>query len=192
MDELSSYKSLREKRLKRAISRAILWTAIVLLLPVLIFFTVIVFSPNASHTFFGYTFYLVETGSMRPEFSEGDMILVKTNFSMDEIKVGTDITFIREADGEIVTHRVMSFVDGETGREYTTYGINVPQGADSGTVNYNNIIGVRLKTLVLLGDIVTFFRSTVGMIVMFGMFAVLIAGIYVSFAVSNDIRAVGK
>jgi len=192
LDELASYNNLKKKRLKRAISRAILWTAIVLLLPVMVFFSVMVFSPNTGNSFFGYTFYLIETNSMVPDFCPGDMVMVKTNFDIEDIQPGTDITFVRESDGKIVTHRIRSFEDTENGREYTTYGINVPQGDDAGSVNYNNIIGVRIKTMSVLGDIVTFFRSTIGMIVLFVIFAVLIVGINVSFILLNDIRAVGK
>ncbi|MBQ9790044.1 MAG: signal peptidase I [Clostridia bacterium] len=192
LDELASYKNLRKKRIKRAISRAVLWTLLVGLLPIFVFFSVIIFSPNTGNSFFGYTLYLVKTNSMVPEFCPGDMIMVKTNFSIDDIKPGTDITFVRLSDGEIVTHRVKSYVDTENGREYTTYGINVPQGDDDDPVNFNNILGVRIKTLTTLGSIVTFFRSTVGLIVFFAIFAVLIGGIYVSFVFSNDIRAVGK
>lgn len=192
LDELSSYKNLRKKRIKRAISRAVLWTLLVAFLPVMVFFSVVVFSPNVGHSFFGYTFYLVTSTSMVPDFCKDDMIMVKTNFSIDEIQPGTDITFLRVSDGEIVTHRVRTYNDTDNGREYTTYGINVPQGDDSEPVNFNNVLGVRVKTLSVLGSIVTFFRSTVGMIVLFVIFAVFIAGIYVSFMFSNDIRAVGK
>lgn len=191
LDERVSYRNLRKKRIKRAVSRAILWTVIVLLLPIMVFFTIIVFSPNSGHSFFGYTFYIVASNSMRPEFEEGDMIIVKTDFSFEEIQIGTDITFVRESDGKIVTHRIRSYADTENGREYTTRGINNMVDDDT-TVNFNNIIGVKIKTLVAFGDVITFFRSTVGMIVLFLSFGLLMAGIFISFKFSNDVRAVGK
>lgn len=190
LDEVSSYKNLRKKRVKRAISRAILWSLIVIMLPVLVFFTVVIISPTSGHNFFGHTFYLVTSNSMVGEFDPFDMIIVKTNFNIEDIQVGTDVTFLRESDGEIVTHRVIGFEDTESGRIYTTRGVN--NHFDDEPLNFNNIMGIKVHVSILLGDIVTFLRSTVGMIVLFSFFALLIAGIYVSFFFSNDIRAVGK
>jgi len=192
MDELVSYKSLRKRRIKLAITRAVIWTLIVALLPIIVFCIVMVFSSNSGNNFFGYSYYIVETGSMRPEFSEGDLIIVKTNFTIDEIQSGVDISFVREIDGKVVTHRVKSFEDTENGREYITYGINVPQGNDLDTVNYNNIIGLRIATSESLGEVIMFLRSPSGMVVMFSVFALMFAGVFVSFRLSNDIRAVGK
>ena len=127
---------------------------------------------------------------MVPEIDVFDMIVVKTDFTIDDVKVGTDVTFLRESDGKIVTHRVKSFEDTESGRVYITRGVNTT--FDDAPLNFNNIMGVKVKVSPVLGDIVTFFRSPGGMIVLFSFFAVLIAGIYISFIFSNDIRAVGK
>ena len=190
LDELSSYKNLRRKRIRLAITRSVLWTVIVLLLPIIIFITVVVFSPNSGHSFFGYTYYLVTTESMRPEIDVGDMIVVKTNFTIDDIEIGTDITFIRDFDEKVVTHRVRSYEDTEEGRVYITRGINTTFYDDP--INFNNILGVKIRVDAGLGKIVTFFRSTVGMITMFSFFAALFVGFYFSFKYSNDIRAVGK
>lgn len=190
LDEMSSYKNLRKKRIKRAVSRCILWSLIVICLPILVFFTVVVVSPTTGHNFFGYTFYLVTSNSMVPEIDVFDMIVVKTDFTIDDIQPGTDVTFLRESDGKIVTHRVKSFEDTESGRVYTTRGVNT--SFDDAPLNFNNIMGVKVRVAPILGDIVTFFRSPGGMIVLFSFFAVLIAGIYISFIFSNDIRAVGK
>ena len=190
LDEMASYKNLRKKRVKRAISRCILWSLIMVLLPILVFFTVVIVSPTSGHNFFGYTFYLVTSNSMVPEIDVFDMIVVKTDFTIDDIQVGTDVTFLRESDGKIVTHRVKSFEDTESGRVYITRGVNTT--FDDAPLNFNNIMGVKVRVAPILGDIVTFFRSPGGMIVLFSFFALLIAGIYISFIFSNDIRAVGK
>lgn len=190
LDEMASYKNLRKKRLKRAISRAVLWSLIVILLPVLVFFTVVIISPTSGHNFFGHTFYLVTSNSMVPVFDPFDMIIVKTEFGVEDIEIGTDVTFLRKSDGEIVTHRVVGFEDTESGRVYTTRGVN--NTFDDEPLNFNNIMGIMVHVSVVLGDVVTFLRSTGGMFVLFSFFALLIAGIYVSFFFSNDIRAVGK
>ena len=190
INELASYKALRGKRFKRAILRTVLWFFIILLLPVMIFFTVIICSPNSAHNFFGYTFYIVSSNSMVPDFDENDMIVVKTNFSIDEIKIGTDITFLRADDGQIVTHRVKSFEDTESGRVYTTRGIN--NSFDDSPVNFNDIQGIKINSSRPIGNIIVFLRSGIGLVVLFLFFGLIIAGLYISFAYSNDIRAVGK
>jgi len=190
LDEITSYRALRKKRQKRAIIRAILWTFIVLLLPIFIFFTVIIISPTGGHNFFGYTFYIVTETSMVPEFGVNDMIIVKTDFNVDDITVGTDVTFIRESDGQVVTHRVKSFTDTEKGREYITRGVN--NSFDDDPVNFNNILGIKINQSTTAGNVIMFLRSGIGMVVLFTFFGVIIAGLYISFKLSNDIRAVGK
>jgi len=191
LDEMASYKNLRKKRLKRALVSAILWLILIIILPIMVFLGVMVFSsPDTGHNFFGYTFYLVSANSMVPEIEPWDMIIDKTNITIDDIEIGTDITFVRRDDGKVVTHRVKSFKDTESGRIYITRGIN--NTFDDDEVNFNDILGVKVCVAPILGDIVVFFRSVPGMIVMFSLFALVIAGIYFSFVLSNGIRAVGK
>ena len=125
LDEMASYKNLRKKRLKRALVSAILWLILIIILPIMVFLGVMVFSsPDTGHNFFGYTFYLVSANSMVPEIEPWDMIIDKTNITIDDIEIGTDITFVRRDDGKVVTHRVKSFKDTESGRIYITRGIN--------------------------------------------------------------------
>ena len=191
LDEMVSYKNLRKKRLKRAIVCAVLWLVLIVMLPIMVFLGVMVFSsPDTGHNFFGYTFYLVSANSMVPEIEPWDMIIDKTNITIDDIEIGTDITFVRASDGKVVTHRVKSFKDTEGGRIYITRGIN--NTFDDAEVNFNDVLGIKVHVAPVLGDIVVFFRSTPGMIVMFSLFALVIAGIYFSFVLSNNIRAVGK
>lgn len=191
LNEMSSYKSLRKKRFKRAIIRACVWSIVVALLPVMVFLSVMVFSrPDTGHNFFGYTFYLISSESMEPEIMQWDMIIDKTKFSVDDIEVGSDITYLRASDGKVVTHRVKSFKDTDAGRVYTTRGAN--NLFDDEPVNFNDVLGVKVRVAPVLGDIVMFFRSVVGMIVMFSLFAGIIVGIYFSLKVSNNIKAVGK
>ena len=190
LDELSSYKSLRRKRIKLAVTRACIWLLSLIILPLMVFLSVMVFSSNKGHNFFGVTYYLVTSDSMEPEINQWDMIVVKSDFTIEDIDIGSDITFLREFDGKIVTHRVTSFEDTESGRMYTTKGVNNIFYDEP--VNFNNVLGVKKAVKPILGDIVVFFRSVPGMIVMFSFFGLVMAGIFISFKVSNDIRAVGK
>lgn len=56
---------------------------------------------NDYSSFFGYSMFEVQTGSMSPTIKAGDMILVK---NVPEIKVDDVITY--KEDGEFITHRV--------------------------------------------------------------------------------------
>ena len=47
---------------------------------------------------------MVTSQSMVGAFDQGDCIIVRKVNSSNEIKVGTDISFIRKSDGEAVTH----------------------------------------------------------------------------------------
>ena len=190
LEELTSYAELRKQKIIRVICKILIWCWVLILLPILIFISVIVFSPTSGHNMFGYTYYLVTSNSMEPEINESDLIIVKTDFSVEDITIGTDITFLRENDGKIVTHRVKSFKDTESGRVYITRGVN--NNFDDKEINFNDILGIKYSVKPILGRVITFFRTTGGMIFMFSMFAIIFASIYISFLLSNDIRATGK
>ena len=191
-DTLESYKKLRNRRKKIAWFRMIIWTLVVLLTPVFVFFAVIIVSPNTGHNFFGYTFYICSSESMRPEFDIDDCIIVKNITSKSDIKVGSDIAFVRRSDGQTVTHRVIDTLVNDNGEvEYITRGIN-NKTADSETVKFHNVIGVRVATASLLGQTVMFFRTSVGIMVFMGALVLVVLGFYFSFRISDDIYAVGN
>ena len=190
-DELESYKKLRTKRIKKAWVRIAVWFLALFLIPVFVFFTIIMVNPRAGHNLFGYTFYIVASESMKPVFDKGDCIIIKNVKSREDVKVGDDITFIRKSDGEIVTHRIIYTITNDDGEiEYITRGVH-NNTADPGSVEFENIIGVRVKTAHVLGQTVTFFRTPYGIVIFVLIFVLMISGFYFSFKISNDIRAVG-
>ena len=192
LDELESYKALRKKRKKKAWIRAVIWLLIIILFPVILFFSLVVINPTSGVNFFGYTFYIVESESMRPVFDINDCIVVKHLESRDEVQLGTDICFIRKSDGKIVTHRVIGTVLNDNDEiEYITRGVH-NNVADDGSVAFENIIGKRVGELRALGHIVMFFRTWVGILVFLGGFILIMFGFYLSFKYSNDIRSVGN
>ncbi len=191
-DELEEYKTLRKKRTKRAWIRACIWLLVLLMTPLIVFFSLVIINPNSGVNFFGYTFYIVESESMRPVFDINDCIVVKNVNSREEIQIGTDICFIRKSDGRIVTHRVIGSVINEHGEEeYITRGVHNTV-ADEGSVAFENIIGRRVGVLTALGHIVMFFRTWVGILIFLGLFITLMFGFVISFRYSNDIRSVGN
>ena len=190
-DELESYKKLRKRRVKIACLRMFVWLSVIVLLPIFVFFSIIIINPNTGHNFFGYTFFIVETDSMKPVFNPGDCIIVKKVTSYDDVGVGKDIAFVRKSDGETVTHRIIDVKQDENGKlSYVTRGVHITT-ADPGTVEFEDIIGVRVRTVAWLGQTVTFFRTPYGIVTFLILFVSIIAGFYISFRISDDIRAVG-
>ena len=160
-------------------------------MPIFVFFSIVIINPRAGHNIFGYTFYIVVSESMRPNIEVGDCVIIKNVTSRDDVQIGTDITFIRESDGETVTHRVIKMITNEDGEiEYITKGTN-NINADAGSVSFENIIGVRVRTAHVLGQVVSFFRTPYGIVTFLAIFVLIIFGFYASFKASDDIRAVG-
>ena len=191
-DELESYKSLRKKRKKRAWIRALVWLLVIVIAPIIVFFSLVIIKPTSGVNFFGYTFYIVESESMRPVFDINDCVVIKHLKSKKDVQVGTDICFVRKSDGKIVTHRVIGTTVNDSGElEYITRGVNNPV-ADDGSVAFENIIGKRVAVLTVLGNVVMFFRTWVGILVFLAIFVLIVLGFILSFRYSNDIRAVGN
>ena len=191
-DELESYKLLRKKRKKRAWIRALVWVLVVLITPLIVFFSLVIVKPTTGANFFGYTFYIVESESMRPVFDINDCVVVKHLKSKDDVQIGTDICFVRKSDGKIVTHRVIDIITDEHGEmQYITKGVN-NMTADDGAIAFENIIGKRVAVFGALGHIVMFFRTWVGILVFLVLFVLIICGFILSFKYSKDIRAVGN
>ena len=79
---------------------------------------------------FGYTFFVVATGSMSGTINVNDAVIVKIT---DKFKVNDIITYMN--DGYFITHRVISI----KGDEIITKGdIN---NTEDDPINYNNVIG---------------------------------------------------
>lgn len=90
----------------------------------------------ASKLIFGVEMKAVLTGSMEPELPVGSLLIIAPA-EYDEIKVGDDITFVRDKNLTLVTHRVIE-KDDET-QKITTQGI-ANNSADKPT-SYGNVVG---------------------------------------------------
>ncbi len=120
---------------------------------------------------FGKSTVTILTDSMKPEFSEGDMILVSTLTAEEKAKckVGDIITFYADLDGdgdnEINTHRIVEVEEGSNGYVfYTTRGDNNNGQDDTEKVSYALVLGkydtgVRLAGM---GKFINFMREPTG------------------------------
>lgn len=91
--------------------------------------TIIVFSSgrnNGVANLFGFIPLTVESDSMKPTFSQGDLIFCKQVDDINALEVNDVITFWTIIDGRRVknTHRIVEINDSETARSFVTRGDN--------------------------------------------------------------------
>ena len=122
----------------------------------------------------GLQVFNVISGSMEPTYSVGDLIYVK-EVDPDSIKVGDPITFVLNEDLVVATHRVTA-VDAEN-RRFTTKG-DANATEDAAPVHFNNLIGVPVFSIPLLGYVSAYIQSPPGMYVAIGFGVLLLAAVF--------------
>src|SRR5690625_1675306 len=108
-----------------------------LILVVVIFFISTSLAKDRLPSFLNYSIFIVETGSMEPELSPGDMIFVKRTelFTVDDI-----ITY-EISPNTFVTHRIIDIVNQEGSQKYETKGDanNTSDDRKSTRLNYSHL-----------------------------------------------------
>ena len=122
----------------------------------------------------GLQVFNVISGSMEPTYSVGDLLYVKP-VDPDSVKVGDPITFVLNEDLVVATHRVVA-VDSEN-RQFTTKG-DANETEDANPVHFNNLVGVPVFSIPLLGYISAFIQSPPGMYIAMGFGVVLLAAVF--------------
>ena len=122
----------------------------------------------------GFKCYTVISGSMKPEYNVGDLLYVK-DVDVNTIKVGDPITFILNEDLVVATHRVVR-IDAENQRFYTKGDAN--ESADAAPVHFNNLVGVPVFSVPLLGYVSAYIQSPPGMYVAIGIGVALLAVVF--------------
>lgn len=110
----------------------------------------------------------VLSGSMKPTFDPGDVIIIKES---DDLKKDDIITFKR--DRIIITHRIVGEVTEGEINGFKTKGDN-NNVEDSFIVEKKNIIGKYLFRIPKLGYIMEFFRSKLGLIILAGVIGIVV------------------
>ena len=122
----------------------------------------------------GLQVFNVISGSMEPTYSVGDLLYVKT-VDPDSVKVGDPITFVLNEDLVVATHRVVN-IDSEN-RLFTTKG-DANETEDAAPVHFNNLIGVPVFSVPLLGYVSAYIQNPPGMYVAIGLGVVLLAMVF--------------
>ena len=134
----------------------------------LFIFAFLVFSSyliGDGNNFWGYRFFLVQSGSMEPTIMTGDVIVVK---SQTDYKV-RDVATFKDSSNHIITHRVTEIKNGV----FVTKG-DANRTTDNGNIQFNQIIGKVIFILPKLGFLVVFSKSIPGLIIF-----MVIPGIYI-------------
>lgn len=121
----------------------------------------------------GYRVFNVISGSMEPTYSVGDLIYVK-DVDPNTVTVGTPITFVLNEDLVVATHRVVE-IDAKNQRFYTKGDRNDTVDAP---VHFNNLIGVPVFSIPLLGYVSDFIQNPPGMYITLAVGLVLIVAVF--------------
>lgn len=122
----------------------------------------------------GLQVFHVISPSMEPTYSVGDLLYVKT-VDPDSVKVGDPITFVMNEDLVVATHRVVA-IHSEN-RQFTTKG-DANETEDAAPVHFNNLIGVPVFSIPLLGYVSAYIQSSPGMYVVIGLGVILLAAVF--------------
>jgi len=116
------------------------------ILVVVIFLISTLFAKDRLPSFLNYSIFVVETGSMEPELSPGDMIFVKRTelFTVDDI-----ITY-EISPNTFVTHRIIDIVNQEGSQKYETKG-DANNTSDDQLVTSDQIVGKLQFSLPRIG-----------------------------------------
>ena len=121
----------------------------------------------------GYRVFNILTGSMAPQYNEGDLIYVK-QVSPEEVQVGDPITFVLNEELVVATHRVVE-IDSETSHFYTKGDANDIIDAP---VHFKNLIGIPQFSIPKLGYVADFIQNPLGMYITLGVGAALIIAVF--------------
>lgn len=127
-----------------------------LMLLVVIAATIPLTVPN----FMGYEIFNVVSGSMEPTIPIGSIIYVK---EIDPVEVESGDIIAFQSGDSVIMHRVVDnkLVEGA----FTTKG-DANNGEDMNDVPYDNLIGIVVKHIPILGQLLILFGSTFGRVCM--------------------------
>lgn len=137
---------------------------------------------------FGYSPYIILSGSMEPVYGTGSMVYVES-VEPESVEVDDVISFVFDEDLTVVTHRVVE-IDEENSR-FTTKG-DANDTIDGGTVHFNNLLGVVAFGVPYLGYIYSYFTSTPGIYIAIVGFIWLIVGAILLEVQKEDGEAMNK
>ena len=150
------------KRIGTIVISVLLW--VVILVAALYAFTTMASRDNQNvANLFGYTPLTVQSDSMAPTFSAGDLIFIHT-CDPSTLKEGDIICFHTIIDNEYAlnTHRISKIEEMGDIRSYTTIGDNNNGIEDQHVISDGDIVGKYVGHVSKLGNVMDFLSSSAG------------------------------
>ena len=167
---------MEDRKKKSPVGIAVRFLGIVLMLIPLVI-ALLMFVPKIM----GYQEYTVVTGSMEPKMPVGSLVFVK-EVEPETLREGDVITYEKERDGSIITHRVVE-ISKEDGTVTTKGDAN--EVNDMEPVRFDQVLGRVEKTIPEVGRFAVALSTLGGKIL---LVALLLAGYLLSIAGSNISR----
>lgn len=156
-------KRSKKKDIRRRIIKALLY---IIIIPIIIYNIGLIYisiaNQNEIPEFLKVKTFIIVSGSMEPELSEGDIIIVK-KCEENDLKEN-DIISYRTGQSEI-THRIVQIETTEKGKRYITKGDNNII-VDNEPVKYENIEGKYIGKISYLGKVILLFNNKILLIVL--------------------------
>lgn len=158
---------MENKKKHNAVGRIVnvlLWIVIVIAAVFTIF--TLATKGDGTSTIGGYMPMTVLSDSMKPEFAEGDLILVKQADPDYEYKLDDIVSFYTVIEGNTVinTHRIVEIVDSNGLKQYVTKGDANPT-VDEKMITAGDILGVYSGKVPVLGPLFKILKSKIGFLV---------------------------
>jgi signal peptidase len=136
--------------------------------------------------------YVVLSGSMEPEISPGDAVVVQS-VDPTSVEAGDVITYKRGSDAKPVTHRVVEVVQQDGDLAFRTKG-DANEDPDPSPVAAENLVGQVWFTIPLVGHVVLFANTVLGRVVLVGLplLALAVSELYEFFVAGDDEPADGS
>jgi signal peptidase len=124
----------------------------------------------------GYSPLIVLTGSMEPQISSGDLIVVK-RIDGESVQVGDVVAFFdpESTTNAVLTHRVTEVVDDDGTLSFRTKG-DANDTEDTLLVPSSSIVGIYQTRFGGLGNVAMFMQTTTGLVVCVVLPLILLVG----------------
>lgn len=152
----------------KGVIQTILGVVLAIIIVLAAFFVIVTFTMKGNSSevprIFGYSMMTVQSGSMEPTFSKGDVIIVKEVEDLNTLQVDDIITFHTVIDMKSVinTHRIIKiFNDDPSMVQFVTKG-DANDEADYSVVGGGNVIGKYQFYIPKLGQALDFLSTSMG------------------------------
>lgn len=156
-------KKLRENKLFK-ITKGIINIILMIFCILFVFVVCLQRFSNNELSFFDYRMFTVASGSMRPKYDIGDVLIAK-KVAPEEIKVGDSISYLGKRgnfNGMIITHQVIE-IEKEANNNYIYHTKGLTNLVEDPIVEYDQVYGKIIYKSYILSFIYMIVSSRYGM-----------------------------